>query len=157
MPEAVDRPLHPRVGSGGAHPTAQHEVRALFDDRIGQRVRAVRLIGIQQELAGDRGRRFTGGSACRGDPARQRAVWSSATSSTRVGTVSQARTQTRANPALLTGTRSIGSDGFLSGRGSGAVGKNWAGELAGIGILPAGRVHPHGPVMPEYCACLPER
>jgi len=24
------------------------------------------------------------------------------------------------------------------------------------GILPAGRVHPHGPVMPEYCACLPE-
>ncbi len=157
VPEAVDRPLHPRVGSGGAHPTAQHEVRALFDDRIGQRVRAVRLIGIQQELAGDRGRRFTGGSACRGDPARRRAVWSSATSSTRVGTVSQARTQTRANPALLTGTRSIGSDGFLSGRGSGAVGKNWAGDLAGIGILPAGRVHPHGPVMPEYCACLPER
>jgi hypothetical protein len=98
-----------------------------------------------------------GVSACRGDPARRHAVSSSATSSTRVGTVSRARTQTCANPALLTGTRSIGSDGFLSGRGSSVVDKNWAGDLAGIGILPAGRVHPHGPVMPEYCACLPER
>ena len=75
-----------------------------------------------------------GVSACRGDPARRHAVSSSATSSTRVGTVSRARTQTCANPALLTGTRSIGSDGFPSGRGSGVVGRNWAGELAGIGI-----------------------
>ena len=66
VPEAVDRPLHPRVGSGGADPTTQHEVRALFDDRIGQRVRAVRLIGIQQELAGDRVRRFTGGLGLQG-------------------------------------------------------------------------------------------
>ncbi len=31
---------------------------------------------------------------------------------------------------------------------------NWRGWASGI--LPAGRVHPHGPVMPEYCACLPE-
>ncbi len=38
----------------------------------------------------------------------------------------------------------------------GVSGADWAGELAGIGIQPAGRVHLHGPVMPEYCACLPE-
>ncbi|NCV02161.1 MAG: hypothetical protein EBV53_13400 [Proteobacteria bacterium] len=76
-----------------------------------------------------------GVSACQGDPARRHAVSSSATSSTRVGTVSRARTQTCANPgASLDGTRSRVCDGLLPGERSGGIGTNWAGELSGIGI-----------------------